>query len=155
VFMVWIISHRAMALSFGYGRMPRKKTYPFKDLPSPYRLCPPRDKCISRAGHAASFQDNGATHSVALANQACGEIGYNPYSRERNTVTRRRVASIIAAAGLAAKGKPSGNDSEVHATLLQVQGLHKAYRVGKSCVPALQGVSFSGTRGRDCRAAWL
>jgi len=30
VFMVWIISHRAMALSFGYGRMPRKKTYPFK-----------------------------------------------------------------------------------------------------------------------------
>jgi hypothetical protein len=29
--MVWIISHRAMALSFGYGRMPRKKTYPFKE----------------------------------------------------------------------------------------------------------------------------
>jgi hypothetical protein len=32
--MVWIISHRAMALSFGYGRMPRKKNYPFK-LPPP------------------------------------------------------------------------------------------------------------------------
>jgi hypothetical protein len=28
---VWIISHRAMALSFGYGRMPPKKTYPFKE----------------------------------------------------------------------------------------------------------------------------
>jgi len=43
----------------------------------------------------------------------------------------------------------------VHATLLQVQGLHKAYRVGKSCVPCTAGGLLSGTRGRDCRAAWL
>ena len=35
--MVWIISHRAMALSFGYGRMPRKKTYPFKTWLPPLR----------------------------------------------------------------------------------------------------------------------
>jgi len=35
----------------------------------------------------------------------------------------------------------------VHATLLQVQGLHKAYRVGKSCVPALQEVSFQVRAG--------
>jgi ABC-2 type transport system ATP-binding protein len=31
----------------------------------------------------------------------------------------------------------------VHITLLQVQGLHKTYRIGKSCAPALQGVSFT------------
>jgi ABC-2 type transport system ATP-binding protein len=35
----------------------------------------------------------------------------------------------------------------VHATLLQVQGLHKTYRVVKSCVPALQGVSFQACAG--------
>ena len=31
--MVWIISHRAMALSFGYGRMPRKKPTPLRNRP--------------------------------------------------------------------------------------------------------------------------
>jgi Uncharacterized protein conserved in bacteria, COG3076 len=36
--MVWIISHRAMALSFRYGRMPQKKTYPFKRYPTPPTL---------------------------------------------------------------------------------------------------------------------
>lgn len=35
----------------------------------------------------------------------------------------------------------------MHATLLQVQGLHKTYRVGKLCVPALQGVSFQACAG--------
>jgi len=83
VFMVWIISHRAMALSFGYGRMPpKKKPTPLRTLSPPLGLPLPPGAAHSGtdARRAGLAQADPALGCCAPAHPARHQYGRNDHA---------------------------------------------------------------------------